>query len=184
MALVNQKLSKYVNQEKKYNIQDEKLKQAIRMIAETFAKIEIFYNNFLFKNYDFEENNRSIDNNDTVKSSDFNATQQKGLQHQKSYVNLHLNNKESEKLMFTSNNSNSSVITNDKKMNESIGDISINMSRDSLSVNSYRNAILSDYIKTLKIGNLIPINCGHNGCFNQAELELYSFYLLNSNLLN
>lgn len=101
----------------------------------------------------------------------------------KSYNNLNINNKESQKLMYTSHNSFNTIV-NDKKMNESIGDISINMSTDTINVNSYRNAILSDYIKTLKIGHLIPVDCGHNGTYNQAELDLYSFYLLNSNLLN
>ncbi len=101
------------------------------------------------------------------------------------YNNLKKNNKESEKLMYSSQSSNNTIINNNnKKLNESIGDISINMSTDSINVNSYRNAILSDYIKTLKIGHLIPIDCGHNGSYNPAELDLYSFYLLNSNLLN
>lgn len=101
----------------------------------------------------------------------------------KSYNNLNVNNKELQKLMYTSHNSNNTII-NEKKVNESIGDISINMSTDSINVNSYRNAILSDYVKTLKIGHLIPVDCGHNGSYNQTELDLYSFYLLNSNLLN
>lgn len=157
----------------------------------------MFYNNFLFKNQDFDMNSRSMDNTELKLTSErlgninktensknnFNSNQIIQETENKSYNNLHINNKESQKLMYTSHNSNNTII-NEKKMNESIGDISINMSTDTINVNSYRNAILSDYIKTLKIGHLIPVDCGHNGSYNQAELDLYSFYLLNSNLLN
>ena len=177
-------------------IQDNKLKAALSTILECFIKIEMFYNNFLFKNPDFDMNSRSMDNTElkfnhqnisNINKNDnkinLNANQIIQESENKSYNNLNINNKESQKLMYTSHNSINTVI-NDKKINESGVDISINMSTDSININSYRKAILSDYIKTLKIGHLIPVDCGHNGCYNQAELDLYSFYLLNSNLLN
>lgn len=120
----------------------------------------------------------NINNNNKINNAD-----NSNKINSKNYNNIIVNNKESQNLMYTSHNSNS-IIINEKKMNDSIGDISINMSTETINVNSYRNAILSDYIKTLKIGYLIPVDCGHNGCYNQPELDLYSFYLLNSNLLN
>lgn len=166
--MVNQKINKFVNYQEKYIIRDQELKKSLSFLLDGFIKIEIFYNNFLFKNSDFEMGSKLIDISDSNKLTN---------------DRLNINNKEVTNLMYSSNNSSSTNI-NDKKLNESIGDISINMSTDNININSYRNAILSDYIKTLKIGYLIPVDCGHNGCFNQAELDLFSFYLLNSNLLN
>lgn len=197
MALINQKLFKFINNTSKYNIQDQKLKDSLSNILDSFLKIEVFYNNFLFKNPEFDINSRSIDNTELKYASekisiDNNEKSVKNYQNadkidknsnNKSYNNLNITSKESHKLMYSSySSSNSSV--NEKKMNETIGDISFNISTDTININSYRNAILSDYIKTLKIGYLIPVDCGHNGTYNQAELDLFSFYLLNSNLLN
>lgn len=197
MALVNQKIFKFINNSSKYNIQDEKLKESLSIILDSFLRIEVFYNNFLFKNPEFDMNSRTIDNTELKFASEkmsIDNTEKSVKNHQngnkidnnsnnKSYNNLNIINKESQKLMYSSLTSSNTSI-NEKKMNETIGDISFNISTDSINVNSYRNAILSDYIKTLKIGYLIPVDCGHNGTYNQAELDLFSFYLLNSNLLN
>jgi len=197
LALVNQKIFKFINNSSKYNIQDEKLKESLSIILDSFLRIEVFYNNFLFKNPEFDMNSRTIDNTELKFASEkmsIDNTEKSVKNHQngnkidnnsnnKSYNNLNIINKESQKLMYSSLTSSNTSI-NEKKMNETIGDISFNISTDSINVNSYRNAILSDYIKTLKIGYLIPVDCGHNGTYNQAELDLFSFYLLNSNLLN
>ena len=49
--------------------------------------------------------------------------------------------------------------------------------------NSYRNLQISDFIKEANLGNLLILNCGHDGIFSSKELEMYSIYLLNSNFL-
>jgi hypothetical protein len=59
-------------------------------------------------------------------------------------------------------------------------EISMSMGVDAINVENYRSAQLSDVIKDLNIGSLIPLKCGHNGLLSQEELELYSLYLLNS----
>ena len=56
----------------------------------------------------------------------------------------------------------------------------MSMGVDAINVENYRSAQLSDVIKDLNIGSLIPLKCGHNGLLSQEELELYSLYLLNS----
>jgi hypothetical protein len=198
LALVNQKLFKYVNNQSKYNINDERLTKSIANLLDSFIKIELFYNNFLFKNPESDINSNTNDITDSKYSTErmsngINSEKinnngikieynNKNIVSNENFKNLNINNKESQKLMYPSNSN--SILINDKKLNDSINDTNFNTSTDSININSYKNAILSDYIKTLKIGYLMPVDCGHNGSYNQAELDLYSFYLLNSNLLN
>lgn len=33
------------------------------------------------------------------------------------------------------------------------------------------------------MGNLLPLSCGHNGCFNKKESQIYEFHLKNSKFL-
>ena len=33
------------------------------------------------------------------------------------------------------------------------------------------------------MGNLLPLSCGHNGCFNKKESQIYEFHLRNSKLI-
>ncbi len=61
-------------------------------------------------------------------------------------------------------------------------DLSISVSLDSINRESYRNVQISDIYKRLNVGHLLPITCGHNGIFNDAELEAYQNHLLNSNI--
>jgi hypothetical protein len=62
-------------------------------------------------------------------------------------------------------------------------EMSMSMGTDAMNVETYRSAQLSDTIKELNIGNLIPLKCGHNGLLSQTEIELYSLYLLNSKFI-
>jgi hypothetical protein len=57
---------------------------------------------------------------------------------------------------------------------------SLNITNDIINVETYRSSVLSDFVTNLKIGDLIPLNCGHNGSFNRSEMEMYSLFLLNS----
>jgi hypothetical protein len=130
------------------------------------------------KTYEKKNNNNNNNNNkgeyEKIKSNSFII--------EKNQINLNGNSK--------GNNNNN----NNLNYNESISDITMNSSiisdynNNNISINSkinsYRNAILSDYVKTLKIGYLMPIDCGHNGSYTQNEFNLYYFYLLNSNLIN
>jgi hypothetical protein len=63
-------------------------------------------------------------------------------------------------------------------------DVSISLSNENLNIESYKSVQLSDIIKNLNIGNLIPLKCGHNGGYNEKEIEMYSLYLLNSKFIN
>lgn len=33
------------------------------------------------------------------------------------------------------------------------------------------------------MGNLIPLSCGHNGCFNKKESQIFEFHLRNSKFM-
>jgi hypothetical protein len=34
------------------------------------------------------------------------------------------------------------------------------------------------------MGNLLPLSCGHNGCFNKKESQIYEFHLRNSKFID
>lgn len=63
------------------------------------------------------------------------------------------------------------------------GDISLSF-QGSTNTDSYRNSQLSSFIKNANIGNLLLLNCGHEGLFSSKELEMYSMNLLNSSFIN
>lgn len=62
-------------------------------------------------------------------------------------------------------------------------DVSLTISSEVLNMESYRSAQLSDFMKNLNIGNLVPLKCGHNGVYSGNESEMYSLYLLNSKFI-
>ena len=71
----------------------------------------------------------------------------------------------------------------DGEVVENNPDVSLNMTTEFISAESYRSAQLSDFIENLNIGVLIPLNCGHNGLYSHSEMEMLSFYLLNSKFI-
>jgi hypothetical protein len=46
-------------------------------------------------------------------------------------------------------------------------------------INETQTEELSNFLKTLNIGNIIPLKCGHNGMFNREELDSYRSFLIN-----
>lgn len=64
------------------------------------------------------------------------------------------------------------------------GDVSLSFQNSLNSSDSYRNAQLSSFIKNANIGNLLLLNCGHEGLYSAKELEMYSMNLLNSSFIN
>ncbi len=67
--------------------------------------------------------------------------------------------------------------TTESNSNDNDGFESVTTAESTLS------AQLSDFVTQLNIGELIPLNCGHNGIYNTIEMEIYGFYLLNSNFI-
>lgn len=43
---------------------------------------------------------------------------------------------------------------------------------------------LNDHETFSFMGNLIPLSCGHNGCFNKKESQIYEFHLKNSKFID
>jgi hypothetical protein len=80
-------------------------------------------------------------------------------------------------ICFTEENPNSDRNTGNYN---NTSEISMSMGADAINVENYRSAQLFEVMKELNVGNLIPLKCGHNGLLTQAEVELYSLYLLNS----
>lgn len=59
-------------------------------------------------------------------------------------------------------------------------------SRKSLDTTSDLNCInesetedLSNFLKNLTIGNILPLKCGHNGMLSREELDSYRSFLIN-----
>lgn len=75
---------------------------------------------------------------------------------------------------------NESNLDNENKSNYSI-DKSLNDS--SLRLSTFKTIQLSNIIQNANIGNLLILNCGHEGCFDAKELEMYSIYLLGSHFI-
>jgi hypothetical protein len=69
---------------------------------------------------------------------------------------------------------------NTAELNNDDNNTSLNITSDIVNVETYRSAVLSDFVNNLKIGDFIPLNCGHNGVFSSSEIEIYSMFLLNS----
>lgn len=95
------------------------------------------------------------------------------------------NSKTNNHFQALNNNETSTIVTSDenntsKSANILSSDNNLSLSLDSIKTENYRSAQLSDFNKNLNIGNLIPLNCGHNGSYSQSEIEMYTLYLLNS----
>lgn len=61
----------------------------------------------------------------------------------------------------------------------------VNLTMDGIqSGNNFKNTAFSKFIMELNIGHLIPLNCGHNGHYNQQEIDMYSYLLLKSKFIN
>ena len=67
------------------------------------------------------------------------------------------------------------------ELSNSLNQASLN---DNISNGSYKNVQISNIIKNANIGNLLILNCGHEGLFTAKELEMYSMYLLNSRFIS
>ncbi len=61
--------------------------------------------------------------------------------------------------------------------------LSMSLNTDMVKTDSYKSAQLSEIMKEIKIGSLIPLESGHNGVFSRNELEILSIYLLNSKFI-
>ena len=77
------------------------------------------------------------------------------------------------------------TLEDDKCVNlsKNFNDFSVSVTLDSVIGESYRNTELSDLYKQNRQGFLVPLRCGHNGIFNQTELNTYKSYLFNSKLI-
>lgn len=156
---MNQKISKIINNPNKYNIVDGKFTSCLKNLLQNFIKIESLFNSILFKNF---KNNASILNLNSDSNRESNA-----VFSEREPVNRIVENIEDPE------------ITTKKDHTE----ISLSVTADVINMDSYRSAQLSDYFKNLNTGNLVPLQSGHNGVYNQTEMEVFGLYLLNSKFI-
>jgi len=56
---------------------------------------------------------------------------------------------------------------------------SLDTTSDLNCINETQTEELSNFLKNLTIGNIIPLKCGHNGMFSREELDSYRTFLVN-----
>lgn len=129
--------------------------ESLKKLMECLIKVETFFNQVLFKN--LRRSNTGIGNSFSMipdSTRDLNMSERSSKQ-----------------------------VENSENIQENSQNTHITVSNEILNIESYRSAQLSDIIKEMNIGYLIPLKCGHNGVFSQAEIDMYSLFLLNSKFI-
>ena len=72
-----------------------------------------------------------------------------------------------------------------KKNSESeiLEQININSTGELNTIIENSNDEITNFMKNLNIGNLIPLKCGHNGMLSREDLDCYRSFLISSKII-
>jgi hypothetical protein len=169
ISLLTQKLSKIITNPNKYCIKDKEIQSSMQKVLEGFVRIETIFNGVIFKNYKAPQSTlhslNGLDNLDSNRE-----------------LSIHIEDTNRSNTLGI-NESPEKKNNNQNNQNVTMTDISINQTTEVINFDSYKSAQLSDFTRGLNIGNLIPLQCGHNGSYSSNEIDIYSLFLLNSKFI-
>ncbi len=92
--------------------------------------------------------------------------------------------------LYTKNNENQQNLKSDDDNNISLNSQSSSLTETETTSSSIDSEIevkkegIVDFLENARVGNILPISCGHNGAFfHYPEIEDFKFYLRNANFV-